>query len=37
MPGTERRVPYWPPNMTKRRKRPIYIRIELEEAKTNEE
>jgi hypothetical protein len=29
--GTERRIPYWPPTATKRRKRPIYIRIELEE------
>jgi len=29
--GTERVVPYWPPKSTKRRKRPIYIRIELEE------
>src|SRR6476619_2491706 len=28
--GTERRIPYWPPRMTKRRKRPIYIRIEVE-------
>jgi hypothetical protein len=28
--GVERRIPYWPPTMTKRRKRPIYIRVELE-------
>jgi hypothetical protein len=28
--GTERIVPYWPANSTKRRKRPIYVRIELE-------
>jgi hypothetical protein len=29
--GTERRVPYWPPKRTKRRKRPIYVRVELDE------
>ena len=28
--GTERSVPYWPPRSTKRRKQPIYIRIEIE-------
>jgi hypothetical protein len=28
----ERRIPYWPPRATKRRKRPIYVRIELEKA-----
>src|SRR6476646_8279857 len=28
--GKERVIPYWPPNATRRRKRPIYIRIELE-------
>jgi hypothetical protein len=28
--GIERIVPYWPPKSTKRRKRPIYVRIELE-------
>jgi hypothetical protein len=34
--GTERRIPYWPPRMTKRRKRPVYIRIEMG-AETSEE
>jgi hypothetical protein len=34
--GAERRIPYWPPNSTKRRKHPIYIRVELEEAGTDE-
>lgn len=29
--GRERRIPYWPPKHTKRRKRPILIRIELDE------
>jgi hypothetical protein len=28
--GRERRIPYWPPKHTKRRKRPILIRIEIE-------
>jgi hypothetical protein len=28
--GTERSIPYWPPRSTKRRKRPVYIRIEME-------
>jgi hypothetical protein len=28
--GTERSIPYWPPRSTKRRKRPVYIRIEIE-------
>jgi hypothetical protein len=28
--GKERIVPYWPAKATKRRKRPIYVRIELE-------
>jgi hypothetical protein len=34
--GAERRIPYWPPGMTKRRKRPLYIRIEIDEVKTSE-
>jgi hypothetical protein len=29
--GVERRIPYWPPKVTKRRKRPLYIRVELED------
>src|SRR3712207_2034598 len=29
--GVERRIPYWPPKATKRRKRPLYVRVELEE------
>src|SRR5438876_504142 len=29
--GVERRIPYWPQNSTKRRKHPIYVRVELEE------
>jgi hypothetical protein len=29
--GIERRIPYWPPQSTKRRKRPLYIRIELDD------
>jgi hypothetical protein len=29
--GVERRVPYWPPKATKRRKRPVSIRIEIED------
>src|SRR6266498_347835 len=28
--GTERCIPYWPPRSTKHRKRPVYIRIEIE-------
>lgn len=28
--GLERRVPYGPPKSTKRRKRPVFVRIELE-------
>jgi hypothetical protein len=28
--GRERRIPYWPPKHTKRRKRPILVRIEIE-------
>jgi hypothetical protein len=28
--GLERVIPYWPANATKRRKRPIYVRIEIE-------
>jgi len=27
--GTERRVPYWPSRATRRRKRPIFVRIEV--------
>jgi hypothetical protein len=34
--GTERRIPYWPPRATKRRKRPIYVRIEIENEEQNE-
>jgi hypothetical protein len=29
--GVERRIPYWPSTATKRRKRPLYVRIELEQ------
>jgi hypothetical protein len=29
--GIERYIPYWPPKRTKRRKRPIYVRVELDE------
>jgi hypothetical protein len=34
--GEERRVPFWPPRATKRRKRPVYVRIEIR-APTEEE
>src|SRR4051812_25128706 len=27
--GEERRVPFWPPHATKRRQRPVYVRIEI--------
>jgi general stress protein YciG len=29
--GVERRIPYWPPKATKRRRRPLYIRVEVED------
>jgi hypothetical protein len=29
--GTERRIPYWPPKMTKRRKRPLYVRVDVDD------
>jgi hypothetical protein len=29
--GVERSIPYWPPTMTKRRKRPVYVRVELDQ------
>lgn len=28
--GAERHIPYWPPRSTKRRKHPIYVRIDME-------
>jgi len=34
--GTERRIPYWPPTMTKRRKRPLYIYVEIENEEQDE-
>ena len=34
--GIERRIPYWPPQATERRKRPLYIRIEIEHQEQDE-